>query len=550
MNKKRIGLVVQLFFFIILPLAGLLLLFSFGSVFVHQNEMRNMVGERDALAARAAAETLDAAIARRTSDLHALALRAAESANAPQSILDDSISLSDEFNLGLALVSSDGHLLASRNWSPDLPSPVDLIDNDFQTIQLPNERLAAILARKSPDGQVTGVGAFALSSLFQKTFEPILPPNPEVRIFIVDSSRNLLYQNAELDFKDEAGQHPGVEEALRGDSGTLYIDAGTEEHVVAYAPVAGWALVLEEPWQAAINPLLNTSQVGPLVMAPLLLVMLVALWFGARQIIQPLQALEMKAARLANGDFTDIEKSVGGIAEIRHLQSELVSMAAKLQAAQQSLHDYIGVITSAQEDERRRLARELHDDTLQALIALQQRLQLAQMANASPTRASLREVQDLTEETIQNLRRMMRALRPIYLDDLGLVPALEMLAREANQTTLHVDFRCDGKIRRLDAIVELALYRMAQEALSNITKHATATKASLAITFAAGSVSLNVHDDGIGFDLPQTSGAFASQGHFGLLGLHERADLIGAKLEIKSRRGAGTHVQITVQILG
>src|SRR3972149_3998836 len=111
-------------------------------------------------------------------------------------------------------------------------------------------------------------------------------------------------------------------------------------------------------------------------------------------------------------------------------------------SAQEGLHDYIGAITSAQEEERTRLARELHDDTIQAVIALKQRVGLAQkLVRDHTARQSLLELEALAEQTIEDLRRLTRALRPIYLDDLGLVTALEMLARETSQANhLEVEF--------------------------------------------------------------------------------------------------------------
>jgi len=275
----------------------------------------------------------------------------------------------------------------------------------------------------------------------------------------------------------------------------------------------------------------------------------IALWFGARQIVKPLQTLESRAVTLAWGDFKTIEIPVGGIEEIRQLQNELIHMARKVQAAQQSLHGYIGASTAAQEEERRRLARELHDDTIQALIALKQRVQLTQLAapHAAPESAALQEIATLTEQTIENLRRLTRALRPIYLEDLGLVTALEMLARETGQATnISVEFHRLGTEMRLDMAVELALYRIAQETLSNIARHAQATHASLSITFTPQSVTIQVTDNGKGFDVPRNPAEFAPNGHYGLLGLHERAELIGATLKIQSAPGQGT--QLTVNM--
>jgi two-component system sensor histidine kinase UhpB len=281
--------------------------------------------------------------------------------------------------------------------------------------------------------------------------------------------------------------------------------------------------------------------------------MLLALWFSTRQVVQPLRTLEAKAGTLAMGDFKSIQEPVGGIAEIQHLQGTLAEMALKVQDAQRSLHGYIGAITTAQEEERHRLARELHDDTLQALIALKQRVQLAQLefqsakAKDAPEMSELDEVASLTEQTIENLRRLTRALRPIYLEDLGLVPALEMLARETGQAMgIPVEFHRQGMEKRLDPAVELALYRIAQEALNNIARHAQAKHAIMSISFTPASTSMQVEDDGVGFDVPKNPSEYTPSGHFGLLGLHERAELIGAKLQIQSSPGKGTRLTVTL----
>ena len=118
---------------------------------------------------------------------------------------------------------------------------------------------------------------------------------------------------------------PGVTEALNGESGVNTIRGHHGDLVTAfsYIPQAGWALVLEENWQEIATPFLSTTQSAPLILVPLLVLALVALLFGARQIVQPLQKLEVKAASLAHGDFDAIREPVGGIAEIRNLQNAL-----------------------------------------------------------------------------------------------------------------------------------------------------------------------------------------------------------------------------------
>ena len=316
---------------------------------------------------------------------------------------------------------------------------------------------------------------------------------------------------------------------------------------MAFTPVqpAGWGLVIEESWEDISTPYLLTTQAAPLVITPLLVLALVALWFSARQIVQPLQALEKKAAELAAGDFISIKQPVGGIAEIRRLQEELAGMAQRLNTAQGSLHSYIGAITASAENERRNLARELHDDTLQALIALNQRIQLDQLEQDKDASLPPDDLQKLVQQTIINLRRTVRGLRPIYLEDLGLAAALEMLADETRQNTeIPIHFRIEGSIYRLAPEEELAFYRIAQETLSNVTRHAQAKQAWLEIHFSPQQVRLVTRDDGQGFETPSSPAEFARQGHYGLLGLYERADLMGASLGITSQSGEGTRVEV------
>ena len=220
-------------------------------------------------------------------------------------------------------------------------------------------------------------------------------------------------------------------------------------------------------------------------------------------------------------------------------------MADQLQAAQHNLRSYIGAITAGVENERRSLARELHDDTIQSLISLNQRIQIA-MTHASPgDKENLGELQQLLQQTMEGLRLTIRGLRPIYLEDLGLAASLEMLTAETGKVSgLAIIFRKDGTERRLSVDTEMMLYRMAQESLSNVIRHAQAKQASLALTYTPDGLRLEITDDGKGFKAPTSPAEFPRQGHFGLIGLHERAELIGASLEIISAPWQGTRVVI------
>jgi signal transduction histidine kinase len=543
------GSTLQVIAAIVLPLTLLLVAISFGSFFIHQNAMRSMVGERDEQAVRTAASSLESEINHRVDTIHNLALLAEGGSTANLNrALADSAYLLDDFNLGLAFFSPDGALLAytgdEKFWKA---VPLQVGAGKTATL-VADGKPVVLVSYRIPDENVVAVGAFSATNLLQMALEKDFPENGNAAVYIFDPTYRILYQSGPGTIEGDPAQHPGIPEALHGQSGTTYVQAGSDEHVLAYSfiPATGWAIVIEESWEAVANPTLQTTQITPMILVPALLLALLALWFGAEQIVKPLRSLEAKAAKLAWGDFKEIEQPVQGIAEIRHLQTELAHMARQVQAAQQSLHTYIGAITQGQEDERQRLARELHDDTIQALIALKQRAQLTRLAlpkDISPQ--ALTELEVLTEQTIENLRRTIRALRPIYLEDLGLVAALEMLSNEAGQNSqLKVEFHKSGPEKRLAAEVELALYRMVQESLNNTLRHAQATQASIKVEFTAQAINLKIQDNGVGFDVPKSPAEFVPKGHFGLVGLYERAQLIGAGLEITSAPGKGTQLSI------
>ncbi len=553
------GLTAQLFVITILPLTLLLLLIAFGSYSLHQRDMRALVSERDARAVQSAAAALESELHHRVANISNLVAYIDVSGNIPlEKLLSSSSDLASDFDSGVAFLGPDGKLIASTDsdgkldWiapmlqstglaSREKPGPV--ISNPF--VDPGSRQTLVAVSEYSPAPNMIVVGAFSPKLLATRVLSASYPANSRVTIDLVDASRQVLFASNTAETPGLSASHPGVTEALRGEKGTLYVKVGNSEHVIAYStiPLTGWALLTEEDWQAVVSPSLQATQMAPLVLVPAFLLALIALWFGVRRIVQPLQRLEAKAAALAWGDFETIKEPVGGISEVQHLQNELTEMARKVQAAQEGLHDYIGAITSAQEEERMRLARELHDDTIQAVIALKQRVQLAQRSvREKNTRKSLGELEVLAEQTIENLRRLTRALRPIYLEDLGLVTALEMLAKETSQAnSMEISFRHSGKERRLSGEVELALYRIAQEALSNVVHHAKAKHASLQIAFEK-EIGLEVADDGQGFNVPKSPTDFAPSGHFGLLGIRERADLIGARLEVRSEAGQGTRL--------
>jgi signal transduction histidine kinase len=307
-------------------------------------------------------------------------------------------------------------------------------------------------------------------------------------------------------------------------------------------------LLIEEPWHSVASPLLRLSLLSPLALVPALAISLMGLWFAARQIVTPLRSLQRQSLKLAAGDFAATDEKVGGVQEIRELQRSMGVMARRIQSAQQSLRRYISKVTTAQEEERRRLAQDLHDETIQDLIALDQKIQLAARArrtgSVSPV-PGLQAIHREAQETIQKVRRLSRALRPAYLEDLGLLPALEALANDIGSSLgIPIIVRPSGSRIALSGGTELAIYRIVQEALSNIQRHASARRAWITLLCRRDELQVSVKDDGVGFTPPAEAGDLSRSEHFGLIGMRERAQSIGARFEVHSAPGKGTRVTI------
>ena len=212
----------------------------------------------------------------------------------------------------------------------------------------------------------------------------------------------------------------------------------------------------------------------------------------------------------------------------------------------QNMRFYVRQITQAQEGERERIARELHDDTAQALLVLRRHFgALMSSPKELPESAiqRLEQARQLTDEILEGVRRFSQDLRPPTLDDLGLLPTLEGLVADLKaQEGIDVRLKVVGNERRLSPEVELVLFRMVQEALNNVRRHAQASKVVTTVEFADGRVRLTVSDNGRGFELPGRMSDLAAAGKLGLMGMHERARLLGGVLTIQSEVGKGTTI--------
>jgi signal transduction histidine kinase len=209
------------------------------------------------------------------------------------------------------------------------------------------------------------------------------------------------------------------------------------------------------------------------------------------------------------------------------------------------------MVIHAQEEERRRVARELHDEANQLLAALMTTVDAAEAAAARQGQpeltATLGRLRRLASATLSDLQRIATELRPPALDEFGLLPALTRHVRDRTaNTALDACVDTVGRLRRLPPTVEVALYRIAQEALANVQKHSDARSVRLRLRFLPAAVRLEVSDDGVGFELEGEHGAGRSR--LGIAGMRERASIVGGTLRVTTRPGGGTQISTSIPL--
>ncbi|MBC7238108.1 MAG: GAF domain-containing sensor histidine kinase, partial [Chloroflexi bacterium] len=242
--------------------------------------------------------------------------------------------------------------------------------------------------------------------------------------------------------------------------------------------------------------------------------------------------------------LTSIGRQIGVAIENARLYDEL--------RQQEGLHrQLLDRLITVQEEERRRIARELHDQTGQSLTSLIMVLKLLEEADSSvPIRPYIEEARDMAVQILRGVRDLALQLRPSALDDLGLLAAFRhYFRRYETRFRLPVDFQVLGVSQeRLPPDVETALYRIMQEALTNVARHAQATNVSVLLEMRKGRVKLIIEDDGQGFDVARVMGSRAHERNLGLYGMRERATLVGGMFTIESTPGVGTTVFVEIPL--
>lgn len=351
------------------------------------------------------------------------------------------------------------------------------------------------------------------------------------------------YSDQPLIGKASPGSHGGI--LWRSPQGERFVGAE------AQVEPTGWRVVVREPWEAIVA---SSSRSTWIILAFILLAQaafILLSWAGTRKVTAPIQRLSQNTRLLASGEpVPDIEQSQ--IQEIEDLRAAFTRMSEQIASYRDGLRHYVEAITRSQEDERLRIARELHDDTVQNLLAVNRRMELLSATESDPQKQQqLIALHGMIDQTLQGVRLISQDLRPMMLDDLGFVPAVQMLVRKAHEgqgAVPDVRLEVKGTPQPLTANAELALYRIVQEALNNVRKHAQATSVGVLIEYQDHSVDLTIRDDGGGFLVPASFTELVEAGHLGLMGIQERVWAAGGTLQVESRVGQGTEIRVSIPL--
>jgi signal transduction histidine kinase len=313
-------------------------------------------------------------------------------------------------------------------------------------------------------------------------------------------------------------------------------------------PDLQWTLVAEIDADEAMAPVRALqARILTIALVVAALFFVAAGWLGA-SLTRPLMALERAVARVGagvRGATVDVRSNdeIGRLAEaFNHMSADL----ERTTVSKSELEALAGRLISAQEDERRRVGRELHDDLVQRLAAAAIEVgRLERAPDAADAQAGLTSLKETVATLSQDVHRLSRRIHPAVLDELGLAAAIEAECRAfVERGGPPVDLRIEGEINSASKAARLGVYRIAQEALRNIWQHAGASEVTLAVRRASDALDIEIADDGLGFDRAEGRG----RGGLGLASMEERARLLGGRFEVTSAPGEGTRIRVSVPV--
>lgn len=291
-----------------------------------------------------------------------------------------------------------------------------------------------------------------------------------------------------------------------------------------------------------------------------ILLSLIINYYILRSALRPMELLQRTVERIDHGD-TAVRAPVQevGDPQLKRFAQALNTMLDRLaghmrliEANRAQLRRLSGQVLSAQEDERKRIARELHDDTSGALARVLLNIEMCEdlLPEGLPeVREKMHATSRLTEQTLENVRKLIFDLRPTLLDDLGLAPAVHWYAKNNLEAAgIQVQFDVSTHLGRAAPPIETAMFRIVQEAVTNIVRHAGAHQVRLSLSREGPKWVLTVQDDGCGFDIRAAEHGGDGDHHWGLFGLRERVELLGGTFKIESRPGTGTTLEVELPV--
>ena len=337
--------------------------------------------------------------------------------------------------------------------------------------------------------------------------------------------------------------------------------------VLAFVPlsVARWGIVVRQSEEEALAPIYELRQNLLFSGAGFIAVAFLFVAITTRDVVSRIRMLTTASQRIADGDLIS-PVTTSGKDEVGILAQTFDNMRVKLKASyeeRERLHqqlrqkeeirsELLREIFSIQEEERKRIARELHDETSQALASLTAGLEVVVSklpANEGKAKNQLRKTQALSLGILDDIHRLIYELRPTLLDDLGLVAATQwLLDNNLGLAGIALDFKTSGNKRRLSPQIESTLFRVIQEATGNIVRHAHAKNVSVGLYVKKTVVKVQIRDDGIGFDVQEAITYKNRPRGLGLLGMKERVELMNGTLNINSRLNAGTKIDIEIPL--
>ncbi len=363
----------------------------------------------------------------------------------------------------------------------------------------------------------------------------------------------------------------------------ITVPGPAELTVVAPLATARWSVAISQSAWEAMAPVRKMEQRFIIFGLASLVMALFFSWGMARSLIKPMAQLTIAARNISRGDLSrpitqpgsdeiselsrsldnmriTLKKSLDEIQEWnRELEAKVSERTSQLQdtyreikQSESSRRELLHKLLGAQEEERRRVARELHDETSQRLAGLVMRLDAVLAApdeNNGKIKMALADIKSLAVSTIDNVHKLIFDLRPLVLDDLGLLSALRWYAENRlGEYGIKARVEVTGREQKLPSQVETAIFRVVQEAITNVVKHAEAQDVVLSIEFGDTNLKIEVEDDGKGFDVKAVALKADSGRGLGLLGMKERISLLGGRFYIESAPGSGTHLTIEVPV--